>query len=312
MAPPKSSQLEGPKIRNLPIIWTANNRRLIYQLFTILEENNLIRKGIWPRKGEHGNKSKTVNYKNLARKLFAQETDIGNSLEDPKVLAHYGMTVKNQISKLEKEFKTAKEMLRVTSSELLHKGEVCEDTELMSIWKEVELFCPWFYHMKNMVEDGFDDIGAAITNSRGEIELDLMGKQKSATPNEAGSSQAPLLPPETGLNGNLDANSPPWPTDDEEEEISDVEDLESQQPSQFPTLSPTSSSSKKSAHRPSVSIFSSHPNGGLRKKPAVLDQLTDGLEKVEVAKYERKEAFDAGVQKTERIKVLEKTKRIAI
>lgn len=312
MAPPNPSQLEGPKIRYPPIVWTADNRRLTYQLFTILEENNSIQKGIWPRKGEHGNKSKTVNYRNLARKLFAQEMDIGNRLEDPKVLAHYGMTVKNQISKLEKGFKTAKEMLRVTGSGLLHEGEIREDTELMSIWKEVKLFCPWFYRMKNMVEDRFDDIGAAITNSGGEIELDLMGKRKSATPNEAGSSQAPLLPPDTSLDGNLDGNSPHWPTDNEEEEISDVEDLGSQQPSQFPAPGPTPSSSKKSAHRSSVSTFSSHPNGGLRKKPAVLDQLTDGLEKVGVAKYERKRAFDAGVQETERIKVLEETKRIVI
>ena len=90
MAPPKSSQLEGLKIRNPPIVWTADNRQLISQLFTILEENDLIQKGIWPRKREHGNKSKTVNYRNLARKLFVQETDIGNCLEGPKVLAITG------------------------------------------------------------------------------------------------------------------------------------------------------------------------------------------------------------------------------
>lgn len=70
-----------------------------------------------------------------------------------------------------------------------------------------------------MVEDRFDDICAAITNSGGEIliDLDLMGNLKSATPNEAGNSQAPL-PPETGLDGNLDNNSPPWPSDNEEKD----------------------------------------------------------------------------------------------
>lgn len=215
------------------------------------------------------------------------------------------------VTGLQKGFKTAKEMLRVTGSGLLHEGEIREDTELMSIWKEVEQFCPWFYRMKSMVEDRFDDIGAAITNSGGEIELDLMGKRKSATPNEAESSQAPLLPSDTGPDGNL-GNSPPWPTDDEEDEISNVEDLGSQQPSQFPVSGSAPSSSKKPAIRPSVSTFSSHQNGGLRKKPAVLDQLTEGLEKVGVAKYERKRAFDAGVQETQRIKVLEETKGIAI
>ena len=222
MAPPKSSQVE--KIRNPSIVWTADNQRLIYQLFTILEENSSIQKGIWPRKGEHGNKSKTVNYRNLARKLFAQETNIGNRLDDPKVLAHYGMTIKNQLSKLEKGFKTTKDMLRVTGSGLLHKGEIREDTELMCIWKEVELFCPWFYCMKNIVEDRFDDIGAAITNSGREIEIDLMEKQKSATPNKAGNPQALLLP-NTILDGNLDGNSPLWPLDNEEDNINNVENL---------------------------------------------------------------------------------------
>lgn len=102
-------------------------------------------------------------------------------------------------------------MLRVTGSVLLYKGEIREDTELMSILEEVKLFCLWFYLMKNMVEDRFDDISAAITNSGGEIELDLMGKRKLATPNEAGSAQAPLLLSDTSLGGNLDGNSPPWP-----------------------------------------------------------------------------------------------------
>lgn len=51
-------------------------------------------------------------------------------------------------------------MLRITGSRLIHEGEIREDTELMSIWKEVEQFCPWFYLMKNMVEDRFDHIGA--------------------------------------------------------------------------------------------------------------------------------------------------------
>lgn len=199
----------------------------------------------------------------MARKLFAQETDIDNRLEDPKVLAHYRMTVKNQISKLEKGFKTAKEMLRVTGLGLLHEGEIREDTELMSIWKEVEQFCSWFYRMKSMVEDRFDDIGVAITNSGGEIELDLMRKRKCATPNEAESSQAPLLPSDTGPDGNL-GNSPPWPTDDEEDKISDVKDLGSQQPSQFPVSGSAPSSSKKSALRPSLSTFSSHCEKNLR------------------------------------------------
>lgn len=43
------------------------------------------------------------------------------------------MTIKNQLSKLEKGFKIAKDMLRDTGSGLLHKSEICKDTKLMSI-----------------------------------------------------------------------------------------------------------------------------------------------------------------------------------
>lgn len=85
------------------------------------------------QKREHSNKSKIVNYRNLARKLFAQETDIGNYLEDLKVLAYYEMIVKNQLSKLKKGFKTIKDILRIISLGLLCKRKIYENTELMNI-----------------------------------------------------------------------------------------------------------------------------------------------------------------------------------
>lgn len=81
----------------------------------------MIKKNIWPQKGKHGNKSKEVNYRNLARKLFAQEADISDCLKDPIVFAHYRMTVKNQISKLKKRFKIDKKMLCIIGLRLLHK-----------------------------------------------------------------------------------------------------------------------------------------------------------------------------------------------
>lgn len=113
MALLKSSQLKDLKIRNSSIVWTIDNWQLIFQLFTILEENNLIQKGIWLQEERYGNKSRTINDKNLVTKLFIQETDIGNCLKNLKVLVYYWMTVKNKISKLEKRLKTTKEMLFV-------------------------------------------------------------------------------------------------------------------------------------------------------------------------------------------------------
>lgn len=42
-------------------------------------------------------------------------------------------------------------------------------------------------------------------------------------------------------------------------------------------------------------MFSRHLNGRLKKKPTMLDQLTDRFEKIGVAKYERKRAFNVKV-----------------
>lgn len=62
-------------------------------------------------------------------------------MEDLKVVTHYRMTVKNQISKLQKGFKTNKEILNITGSELLYEDEIYKDIKLINIWKEVKLIC---------------------------------------------------------------------------------------------------------------------------------------------------------------------------
>lgn len=43
------------------------------------------------------------------------------------------MIIKNPISKLEKEFKTTKKMLRIKNLKLLYNGEINKDIELMNI-----------------------------------------------------------------------------------------------------------------------------------------------------------------------------------
>ena len=51
----------------LTVIWSANNKWFIWMIFTILEEDNTIRRGIWPQKVDTvSGKSKTTHYKNLA------------------------------------------------------------------------------------------------------------------------------------------------------------------------------------------------------------------------------------------------------
>lgn len=57
------------------VIWNTNNKRLIWMIFTIFEEDNIIRKEIWPQKGDTvSEKSKPTHYKNLAQKILATKS----------------------------------------------------------------------------------------------------------------------------------------------------------------------------------------------------------------------------------------------
>lgn len=53
------------------VAWNVDDKRLVKEIFTILEKNNTIQKGIWPRKEENSEeKSKISYFKALAKKLF--------------------------------------------------------------------------------------------------------------------------------------------------------------------------------------------------------------------------------------------------
>lgn len=83
--------------------------------------------------------------------------------------------------------------------------------------------------MKNIIKNRFDNINTVITNNRGEIKINLIKKLKLTTSNTNKNSEALLLS-DTGLDSNLNRNSPSWPSNNKEENISDVEDLRNQQP----------------------------------------------------------------------------------
>ena len=59
----------------------------------------------------------------------------------------------------------------------------------MDKWHKVWILCPWFYQMKHLVDDRFDNIGAGITNSGQDIDLDVMNTNRK-TP-----KPAILIPP---------------------------------------------------------------------------------------------------------------------
>lgn len=170
-----------------PVAWNADDKRLVKEIFTILKVKSTIRKGIWPRKGENsGGKSKISHFNALARKLFQGEAQIKDLLKEDKAVIHYGTTVKNQVARHEKGCKRGKETLGVTGAGLPHEDDIHEGSYIMDKWHNVWILCPWFYQMKHLVDDRFDDIGAAITNSGEDIDLDAMNTNqktfKSATP----------------------------------------------------------------------------------------------------------------------------------
>lgn len=90
------------------MIWSANNKRLIWMIFTVLEEDDIIQRGIWPRKGDVvSRKLKATHYKNLAEKVLASEPEFHPIVtkNDGKAVTYFGKLVKNQLARLEKGFK---------------------------------------------------------------------------------------------------------------------------------------------------------------------------------------------------------------
>ena len=62
----------------------------------------------------------------------------------------------------------------ITSAGLSHKDDIHEGSYIMDKQHEVQILCPWFYRIKLLVDNWFDDIGAAITNSGKDIDLDII------------------------------------------------------------------------------------------------------------------------------------------
>lgn len=109
------------------VIWSANNKRLIWMIFMILEEDDTIRRGIWPQKDDTvSRKSKATHYKNLAKNVLSTEPDFHPfvSQNDRKAATHFGKSVKNQLSRLEKGFKEARTNLGITGEVLPNEDAI--------------------------------------------------------------------------------------------------------------------------------------------------------------------------------------------
>lgn len=286
-----------------PVAWNAEDKRLVKEIFTILEENSTIRKGIWPRRGENsGGKSKISHFKILAKKLFQNESQIKDFLKDEKAVTHYGNAVKNRVARLEKGWKKAKVALTVTGAGLPHEDDIHEGSYIMDKWHEVRVVCPWFYRMKNLVDDRFDDIGAAITNSGEDIDIDVMNTNRKTSKSIPSTPSCPPPVSQEGENYNV-------PDDENEEDIEwektdNEDDLEENINPAEPPLRNISQPTARSITPSSTGQIT--PNIGSiisRRKPGVLGDLTDGLKDIGMAKSKRKERHDAAIEETRRMEI---------
>lgn len=224
--------------------------------------------------------------------MFQGKPQIKNLLKEDKAVTHYGTTVKNQVAQLEKKWKKAKETLGVTGAGLPHEDDIHEGSYIMDKWHEVRVLCPWFYRL---VDDQFDDIGAAITNSGEAINLDVMNTNRKTS-----KSATPLLPLQPPFNPNLATDNKneeeiEWEkTDDEDQDGNNKQGTDN--PSfNMPQLLPTRSGTP---HSQGTSITPTVGSAISCRRPDVLGDLTDSLKKIGIAKNKRKELNDAATQKT--------------
>lgn len=157
-------------------------------IFTIFEEDDIIRRGIWPRKDDiAGKKSKAIYYKNLVPKILAAKPEFHSIItqNDGNATTHFGKSVKNQLFLLKKGFKEVRTNLGVTGGGLPNEDAIRPERKIRNKWKEVNLTCPWYFYMKVLVENRFNVIGAAIINSGEEIGIDWMSDNEKKVHTEA-------------------------------------------------------------------------------------------------------------------------------
>lgn len=83
----------------LLIAWNVEDKQLVKEIFTILKENSIIQKRIWPRKRENfRKKSKIAYFKILTQKPFQNKPQIKDFLKEKKALTHYKNAVQNQVA----------------------------------------------------------------------------------------------------------------------------------------------------------------------------------------------------------------------
>lgn len=84
------------------IPWSADKRRLISELLSILQQDVCLRKGLWPHQGETPlAQSKATNQRYLAKKLLRDEPNIMKYMSHPTAVAYNGLEL-NRVTRLDR------------------------------------------------------------------------------------------------------------------------------------------------------------------------------------------------------------------
>jgi hypothetical protein len=163
--------------------WVENNHSLTFKLLETLKEHDDIRKAIWPGKNEHipqnkKGRTKTKHYQDLALRLLKDDPEIGPWIETDKWRVHYGEMMKNRMTKMPKIFNEQKEILGITGGGPLREEDIWDESHLKSKWERVKDICPWFFEMTQLAGNRFDAVKGAISNSAGEVDIDLMTRSR--------------------------------------------------------------------------------------------------------------------------------------
>lgn len=95
-----------------------------------------------------------------------------------KVAIYFRILIKNQITQLKKNFKKVWKNLEIKNENFFNKDAIQPKDKVWNKQKQVKITYLWYFYIKTLVEDKFDNIIAAIINSRKNIDIDLIDKSK--------------------------------------------------------------------------------------------------------------------------------------
>lgn len=94
-----------------------------------------------------------------------------------------------------------------------YKDDIYERLYIMDKWHKVRVLYLWFYWIKNLVDDQFNNIGVAITNSEENIDINVMNTNKKS------SKSIPPSTPPCLTSGFQEKENYNIPEDEDEENI---------------------------------------------------------------------------------------------